>query len=190
MEIIAVVWVLGLVAYVFVPVLAESRAAATREACAANLNTIGKALSSYMTENDSRWPFARKLRSLDVKPVGDRWPTLPVAIQKQLPESSPAWHCPIDARRLPADDPLVKACPDANSYYESEGLSYEWWWAEPRGGIRIGEESVSSAKGFGYARPDQKVLSDFEPFHAVPDGAAFNVLYADFRVRTLKAYSK
>ncbi|MBX3395192.1 MAG: hypothetical protein KF841_07470 [Phycisphaerae bacterium] len=180
MEVVALVWVLGLAAYCLVPAVVRSRIEANRAACLSNLTSIGKALSSYMENNDGRWPFVAKLRSVR---VGDqsRWSTLPAVLSKELSADSPVYHCPADARRNSSggSTPGLKG-----NYYSTEGLSYEWWWGEARGGRRIGEESISKASGFGFGRADQRVLSDFEPFHDGDGGGAINSLYADFVARS------
>ncbi len=190
MELVAVLWVMALAGYVCIPILLANRAEASKQACLANLSEIGSALAKYMNDHDERWPFAAKLRSFDLRPAGERWPTLPTALAKYLPEDSSVWECPSDVRRLSPDDPLSKANPDAKSYYAAEGLSYEWWWGEARGGIRIGAESISDAKGFGYGRPDQRVLSDFEPFHRLNKGVVINTLFADFQARSVKGIAR
>lgn len=180
MEVVALIWVLGLTAYCLVPALIRSRVAANRATCLSNLTSIGKALSSYMDANEGRWPFVAKLRSVQ---VGDqsRWNTLPTVLSGVLPADSPVYRCPSDAQRHSSDESKTAAKGD---YYSTEGLSYEWWWGEARGGRKIGEESISKASGFGFGRADQRVLSDFEPFHDGDGGGAINSLYADFVARS------
>ena len=183
LEIIAVVWVVALAAYVCVPAFNESRVAAMRAQCLVNLSQIGGALSKYMNDNDQRWPSVAKLRSLKVGSASDAWNTLPAALSIYLPIGSPAYRCPADRRSI-VDDAVSGAQPAGGTYYETEGLSYEWWWGEARAGRKIGEETISKAKGFGFNRADQHVLTDFEPFHVGDGGGTINNLFADFVART------
>ncbi|HWL94955.1 MAG TPA: hypothetical protein VNT79_15655 [Phycisphaerae bacterium] len=175
MEIVAIVWVLGLATWVLLPVISEKRTVAARTRCLNNLDQIGKALSSYMTANGERWPFVSKLSSIKVGTESDQWQTLPAVLESFLQMDSDAYRCPLDSRSSETGD--------ADTYYESEGLSYEWFWSEARGGRKIGEESISNAKGFGFGRADQRVLSDFEAFHEGTGGGGYNILFADFVAR-------
>ncbi len=186
LEIIAAVWVVALVAYVCVPAINESRVAAMRAQCLGNLSQIGIALSKYMNDHDQHWPAVAKLRSVKVGSASDAWNTLPGALAAYLPIDSPAYHCPADQRRV-SEDAIPGDIPKGKTYYETEGLSYEWWWGEARAGRRIGEESISKAKGFGFNRADQHVLTDFEPFHDGDDGGTINNLFADFVARTSRS---
>jgi len=75
LEIVALLIVAGLAAYVFVPVLQQNRARSLQAACAFNLATIGQGLSSYLDANDARWPQVDKLGS--VSRHDPAWPILP-----------------------------------------------------------------------------------------------------------------
>lgn len=181
MEIIALVWVLGLAAWLILPAIAESRVAANRQLCLANLTKIGQSLSKYMADNDNRWPYVAKLRTVPVGSKQTVWPTLPDVLLRYQPKEDASYHCPSDSRELSEDE---RTRIIGRSYYETEGISYEWWWGDARGGRRIGEESISKASGFGYGRPDQNLLSDFEPFHMGDRKGSINSLYADFIARS------
>ncbi len=63
-------------------------------------------------------------------------------------------------------------------------------WGEGYGGMKVGEDFASSAKGLGLGRADQALLADFEPFHSGDEGGAFNTLYADLKARTARAGRK
>lgn len=184
-EVLTAIVVSMVAAWLIVPALARSRARADRETCLSNLTEIGRAVESYLTANQQRWPYVSKLRSYKLH--DPPWPTLPEVLAPFLGESPAVFRCPTDNRELPGDDPLAKRFARVTSYHETEGLSYAWYWGEARGGRKIGEESLSDAKGFGLGRADQVVLRDFEPFHVGDGGGTFNSLFADFRARPTRA---
>lgn len=189
LEVLAVVWVMGLLAWLLIPAYIEKRVAAHRQICLSNLSEIGKALSGYLATNGERWPYVSKLRTMTVGGQAG-WPTLPDVLTPYLPADSAAYRCPSDERRLADDDAGRAEGISGETYYETEGLSYEWWWGEARGGRRIGEESISKASGFGYGRADQSVLADFEPFHTGDGRGAINTLFADFQARSSRGVAR
>lgn len=176
---------LGLAGWLIIPATTRARTAAGREACLTNLGRIGQALQSYLEEHDRRWPYVAKLSS--VKLHDPPWPTLPAVLAPYLLDDGQAFHCPADRRTLPSDSSLRERFPTRTTYFETEGTSYEYWMGDAYGGKKIGEESLSRATGFGLGRPDQPLLTDFEPFHTGDDLGSFNTLNADLEPRTTRA---
>ncbi|MCB9851862.1 MAG: hypothetical protein H6819_02100 [Phycisphaerales bacterium] len=176
-EIFVLVVVVGLAAYVVVPMWRRSRAQAMQATCLSNLQTIGAGLSAYLEANDSTWPYVGKLRTFSRydKP----WPILPVAL-KSFVKSEYAYRCPADSRQL-KDDALRGEFGAESTWYATEGLSYEWIWPEAYAGRQVGHEELSRLSGRGKGRADQDLLRDFEAFHVGLGGA--NTLYADFIAR-------
>ena len=117
------------------------------------------------------------------------WPILPTVLRPYL-NNAEVFHCPADRRELAADSPLLKSHPRETTYFETEGTSYEWYWGEAYGGKKVGEESLTRAKGFGMGRADSPLLADFEPFHKGDDQGSLNTLNADLKPRTTRAKSK
>ena len=174
-EVLAGVAVLGVGGWFLVASLGRSGVERDRQACLANLTEIGRGIDAYLREHDNRWPFVAKLRS--AKLHNPPWPTLPEVMAPYLGDDrAEVFHCPADSRRLTEDDPLAKTFSRSTTYFATEGLSYEWYWGEVYGGHRVGHEAMSSAKGFGFSRADQILLSDFEPFHRGEGGGAMNTL--------------
>lgn len=181
-EVVAIVFVVGAVAVFVVPLASVGRSvAARRTACLANLSEIGKAMSAYLENSGDRWPYVSKLRSL---PLHDPpWPTLPVVLADYA--SNPeVFRCPADSRTLSSGSPLAAKYPEKTTYYDTEGLSYEWQFGDIYGGRKVGDEMISRPEGFGLGPADQPLLRDFELFHKGDEGGAFNTLFADLQART------
>jgi hypothetical protein len=182
--------VIGLVvlcgaAYLLIPSLGSSEVETKRAACLAQLGQIGKALGSYLQEHEETWPYVGKLKTFDVHTPP--WPTLAVVLKPYASGDPDVFHCPADRRVLTSDSPLAKQFSTKTTWFETEGLSYEWMWAEAYGGRKVGQEERSKAGIMGgLDRADQPLLADFEPFHAGGVGGAFNTLYADLRARTAR----
>lgn len=174
-------------AALFVPWGPPQRVAERRAACLANLGQIGQALQKYLQDSGDVWPSVAKIASAR---EGAGWPTLPSVLKPYLETSSPAYRCPADRRHLSKGDALYPKFGGRTTYYETEGLSYEWWFGEAYGGRKVGEESLRKAGGFGMGRADQPLLTDFEPFHVGDEQGAMNTLNADLKPRTSRAKSK
>ncbi len=184
-EIILVVAVLCMAAWLVVPAIGRSRTAARREACLANLARIGEAFGQYLSDHDQRWPYVAKLAS--IKTHEPPWPVLPTVLGKYISDDLEAFHCPADRRTLSSDSSLRETFSARTTWYETEGTSYEYWMGNAYGGKRVGEESLSKASGFGLGRADQPLLTDFEAFHEGDGGGSFNTLNADLKPRTTRA---
>ena len=183
-ELVAILVVLalgGMVGYRFLPGVGNERIEARRAACLANLRVIGQGLQAYLDAHDSRWPYVAKLASMEIHQPP--WETLPTILKSYVSDRE-AFHCPADRRELAADSPLLKNYPRETTWFATEGLSYEWSWSDAYGGKKVGEESLAKAKGFGMGRADQRLLTDFGPFHKGDGKGSLNMLNADLKPRT------
>jgi hypothetical protein len=174
--------------WLLLPSIGSSATEAKRAACLANLGKVGKAMTSYLADNDQRWPYVSKLSSVQLHTPA--WPTLPKVLDKYLGADREVFHCPADKRVLEPDSALANKFPQETTWFETEGTSYEWLWGEAYGGKKIGAESLAQAKGFGMGRADQPLLADFAPFHAGDGGGSFNTLNADLKPRTARDEKK
>ncbi len=179
--ILVVLVLAGLVGYRFVPEIMKGQIDERRTACLGNLRVISQGIQSYLYANENRWPYVAKLATLELHQPP--WPTLPTALKSYVSERE-VFHCPADRRELSADSPLLKNYPRETTWFETEGLSYEWSWSDAYGGKKVGEESLAKAKGFGMGRADQRLLTDFEPFHKSDGKGSLNTLNADLKPRT------
>ncbi|MFQ5412173.1 MAG: hypothetical protein ACE5EC_07735 [Phycisphaerae bacterium] len=190
LEILVGLCVVCLAGWFIIPAMTRNRTRIARELCLTHLNGIGRALGSYLQDSGNRWPYVAKLRSYKLH--DPPWPTLARVLEPYVAETgngetdqgTSVFHCPSDARTLDADDPLSRTFSRRTTYFETEGLSYAWYWSDSRAGKKIGRESLSSAEGFGMGRADQPLLTDFEPFHKGDDHGALNTLFADMKART------
>jgi type II secretory pathway pseudopilin PulG len=184
-EVVLLLAVLALAGWLVVPAIARSRTAAAREVCLSNLQRLGQAFQNYLDDNDQRWPYVEKLANRAVHQPS--WPTLPAVLSPYLGGDRAVFHCPADRRRLPDDSPLRAKFSSRTTWFDTEGLSYEYWLGEAYAGRKVGEQALSKASGFGLGRADQPLLTDFEPFHTGDEGGPFNTLNADLKARTTRA---
>lgn len=192
LEVLVGLFVVCLAGWFIIPTMMQNRIRVSRKVCLSHLNAIGQVLGAYLQDNGDRWPYVAKLRSFKLH--NPPWPTLPEVLEPYVAKTkqsagdtgvdSSLFHCPSDTRTLPADDLLAKSFPLRTTYFETEGMSYGWYWSDSRAGKKIGRDSLSSAEGFGLGRADQPLLTDFEPFHKGDDRGALNTLFADMKARS------
>lgn len=187
-EVLLGLLVLAGAAWLLLPSIGSSKVVENRALCLANLDAIGKALTSYLVDSDQRWPYVAKLTTVELHTPP--WPTLPNVLDKYLGGNRAVFHCPADQRVVQPENALTKKFPSQTTWFETEGTSYEWLWGEAYGGKKVGEESLAQAKGFGMGRADQPLLADFAPFHAGDGGGSFNTLNADLKPRTARDEKK
>lgn len=176
-EIFVLVVVLALTAYVVVPSWRHDRAMSMEATCLSNLKSIGEGLSAYLAANDSTWPYVEKLRSFTRH--DEPWPTLPVVLKSYV-KSPAVFRCPADSRQI-EDEALRAKFGSESTWYETEGLSYEWIWPDVYGGYAVGKEKLTRLSGLNKGRADQDLLRDFQAFHA--GAGESNTLFADFVAR-------
>jgi hypothetical protein len=188
-EVAVALVVLGGAAYFLLSPMRASRTETQRAGCLAELGQIAKALQAYLKDQGDTWPYVSKLKTFDVHTPS--WPTLPTVLMPYTSGNPDVFRCPADRRTLASDSPLAKQFSIKTSWFETEGLSYEWMWGEAYGGKKVGQEDRSKAGVLGgLERADQPLLADFEAFHAADGGGAFNTLYADLRARTARPQLK
>jgi hypothetical protein len=184
-EVILALLVVGVAGWLLVPFRPGGSVAARRQVCLEHLGELGRAIQSYLADNDNRWPYVAKLRSVPL--AQPPWPALPEVLKPYLADREEALRCPSDERRLTPDNPLHGKYGGRTTWFETEGTSYEWWHGEAYGGQKVGQELLRRSTGFGMGPADQPLLSDFEPFHAGDGGGSFNTLNADLKPRTTRA---
>ncbi len=183
-EVLVAVCLLCLGAWFLIPAMTRSQVAAKRAQCLVNLQGIGRAIGNYLEDSGNVWPCVAKLRSFDLH--DPPWPTWPDVLTGYHAATERLFRCPADERTLDAGSPLAERFGTQTTWFETEGTSYEWTWAEAYGGKTVGEETLGSGSGAGRSRADQPLLTDFEPFHKGDDQGAFNTLFADLRARTAR----
>ncbi len=150
-ELLVVIGIIGMLLAMLMPAVQWSRERSRSTNCMSNLRQIGIAMFLYVDQQGSTgvFPYAAQLPSLS--------PTRPSLVQVLAPHiegSKEAFHCPSD---FGDGDQLA-------SYFEREGISYEYPMSRVEGKTRPqlmsdrdGNEDRSSA--------DVWLLYDFDPFH-------------------------
>lgn len=190
-ELIAIAFIVGLAGVIGVPMISSGagEGEARRAQCLANLTDIGRAMAAYLETSGDRWPFIAKLPSMEASRHTPPWPGLANVLSPHL-ERKTAFHCPSDQRVLAAGSALADRFPVNTTYFETEGTSYEWFFAEECGGKKVGEQGLAKTIGVSLGRADQPILRDFELFHEGDGGGAFNTLYADLKARAARGLKK
>jgi prepilin-type N-terminal cleavage/methylation domain-containing protein/prepilin-type processing-associated H-X9-DG protein len=167
-ELLIVMSIIALLAAMALPVTVRLRAQGRKVQCLSNLGQVGKAINIYSDDQDSWYPCAAGLPSMEPKPG---LPRLCDLLKSYA--TADVFQCPDDH----PTDPAYKF----PSYFQGEGSSYEW--AEGLNGRKIGE-----------ARQRRRVRNvdivpmayDYEAFHRKGGSAVgLDCLFVDGHVEGL-----
>lgn len=196
LELLVVIGIIALLISISVPAYNRVSRIGKRTKCAANLKSLGNAIQSFMTDNESMLPDAlgRPSDQAGGDAGGARGPSpapIYLLLSKELKSRSltpgelesigrqsgwpgekyPAqevFRCPADRIREP--DEREKGA--FESYFDREGTSYEW--NDALSGRRLNSQLLTQ---MGSSLASTPLLWDFEAFHP-----GRNRLYADLRV--------
>lgn len=182
-ELLVVVSVIALLISITMPSLSAARRISKRAICGTNLHSIGTAIQAYLTAHNDWYPRIAQMPSSEsvvAAAEGRRpYPAMPKGLAREVGQSTKVFRCPADKNTKQPDL-------ETETYFESEGTSFEWnpWFSGRRVG-RDGFTSGGSGPGLhlGLSPSEAWMVSDFEAYHGgLSQIGSLNILYADFHV--------
>jgi prepilin-type N-terminal cleavage/methylation domain-containing protein/prepilin-type processing-associated H-X9-DG protein len=172
-ELLVVIAIIGMLVALLLPAVQRARESARSTQCKSNLRQIGLAIDQYVDKQGSRGKFPD---AAQVPTVTRDLPPLFKAIEGYTEGNQEMFHCPSD--RFEKPDPLYE------TYFEKEGLSYEYRASQFANKTR--EQARISRAGDDRSSSRVWIVYDFEPFHG-PEGedGSRNFLYLDGHVDAL-----
>lgn len=156
-ELLVVIFILGLVAALVIPAVQYTRNTARRTQCQSNLHQIGLAVDMYV----------------------DAWHAYPDAAVIPGLSELPGLHDAI--RDFAEDNDEIFICPADLEFYRDFGISYQYNAEQIAGKTR--EQALNTGTGVRMASGDLWIAFDFDSFHG-PSGmeGSRNFLYGDGHV--------
>jgi prepilin-type N-terminal cleavage/methylation domain-containing protein/prepilin-type processing-associated H-X9-DG protein len=174
-ELLIVISIISVLLGLLLPAVQAARASARRTQCTNNLHQIGIAMDMYLDSQGST--LSGKYPDAAQKPTVTPYkPSLRKVLGPYIEENANVFFCPCDVAR---DLGMT-----SGSYFETEGLSYEYNWpqaASPAPKTRV--QLLTSYGGNKIPSSQVYLVIDFDPVHGTPEQPGSRMyLYADGHV--------
>jgi prepilin-type N-terminal cleavage/methylation domain-containing protein/prepilin-type processing-associated H-X9-DG protein len=174
-ELLVVIAIIGVLVALLLPAVQHARESARSTQCRSNLRQIGLTLDQYVDRQGARGKFPDARNMIVVRPTDPPKQNLKQVIISLVENNDEVFRCPSDimdeSDRMPGTD--------HPTYFEQEGLSYEYRWdkvaTKTREQIRKEMKDLSSARIY--------VVNDCMPFHgSTGENGSRNFAYLDGHV--------
>jgi prepilin-type N-terminal cleavage/methylation domain-containing protein len=174
-ELLVVIAIIAVLVGLLLPAIQYARNSSRRTTCLSNLHNVGLAMNTYMDYygQRSRYPDAAQLPELVTNPTK---PSLVTVLGPYSENNAGIFVCPGDDAWYRDNDLSLQnppLPPEGLSYFEKDGISYEYQWSSLAKKTR---QQVNANKSSSTVI----MSNDFDPYHGpTGDTGSRCYLYAD-----------